>query len=76
MEAAGLSDDAFALEEEEDLAIEAAKTIVSRGTAKLRQLGVDLEFSRGGDVCRGGCLGSGVPGSTSRAYRFWRHGHL
>ena len=44
MEAAGLSDDAISLEEDEDLALETAKIIVCGDTAKLRQLGVDLEF--------------------------------
>ena len=44
MEAAGPSDDAFALEEDEDLAIEAAKTIVSKDTAKLLQIGFDFEI--------------------------------
>ena len=44
MQAASLSDAALAPEEDEDLAIEAAKTIVSGDAAKLRQLGVDLEF--------------------------------
>ena len=61
MESAGLSDDAFALEADEDLAVEAAKTIVSRDTAKLRQLGVGLEFPEVATsdlLCLGGCLAS------------------
>ena len=44
MEAAGQGVDGFSLEEDEDLAIEAARAIVSGDAAKLRQLGVDLEF--------------------------------
>ena len=44
MEAVGLGDDFTSLDEDEDLAIEAAKVIVHMDTEKLQLLGVDLDF--------------------------------
>ena len=74
MEVAGLSDDAFAQEKDEDLAAEAAKSIVSGDAAKLRQLGVDVQFpemATSGLALSRWVPRSGVPAST----RCWRHGH-
>ena len=50
LERAALSDDVVSPEEGEDLSQEAARTTASGDTAKLRQLGVDLEFQKNGDV--------------------------
>ena len=67
MQSAGLSDDVVSPEEEEDFGYEAARTIASGDTAKLQQLGVDLEFP---EVATSGlALSSWVP----RFWEAWQH---